>query len=107
VPTVDLTFAPIRSWSTTIAVVNPPSESTLGRAGVPMNVCTKEVYVSFSSRRDSAAIVWNTSELLPDPDTPVKTVSRRFGMSRLTSRRLFSWAPRTSMAPQGVAFSIS
>src|SRR6187551_1600715 len=51
-------------------------------------------------RCDSAAIVWKTSELLPEPETPVNTVSRRFGMSRLTSRRLFSRAPRTSMAPQ-------
>ena len=34
------------------------------------------------SRCDSAAIVPNTSELLPEPETPVNTVSRRFGMSR-------------------------
>ena len=40
--------------------------------------------------------------LLPEPETPVNTVSRRFGMSRLTSRRLFSRAPRTSMAPQSL-----
>src|SRR5688500_19982723 len=51
-------------------------------------------------RRDSAAIVSNTSELLPEPETPVKTVSRRLGMSTSTSRRLFSRAPRTRMAPQ-------
>ena len=55
------------------------------------------------SRCDSAAIVSKTSELLPDPETPVNTVNRRFGMSRLTSRRLFSRAPRTSIAPQSVA----
>src|SRR5262245_45346802 len=55
------------------------------------------------SRWDSAAIVEKTSELLPDPETPVNTVNRRFGMSRLTSRRLFSRAPRTSMAPQSFA----
>jgi hypothetical protein len=52
------------------------------------------------SRCDSAAIVLKTSELLPEPDTPVKTTSFRFGMSRSTSRRLFSRAPRTSIAPQ-------
>jgi len=51
-------------------------------------------------RRDSAAMVSNTSELLPDPETPVNTVRRRFGMSRLMSRRLFSRAPRTSIEPQ-------
>ena len=55
------------------------------------------------SRCDSAAIVSKTSELLPDPETPVNTVNRRFGMSRLTFRRLFSRAPRTWMAPQSVA----
>src|SRR3954469_9055546 len=47
------------------------------------------------SRCDSAAIVPNTSELLPEPDTPVNTVSRRLGISRLTSFRLFSRAPWT------------
>src|SRR3954452_4301008 len=47
------------------------------------------------SRWDSAAIVPNTSELLPDPDTPVNTVSRRLGISTLTSLRLFTRAPST------------
>src|SRR6478735_217223 len=50
------------------------------------------------SRWDSAAIVPNTSELLPEPDTPVKTVSRRFGSSTLTSLRLFTRAPCTRIA---------
>src|SRR3954454_4077263 len=40
-------------------------------------------------------MVPNTSDDLPDPDTPVNTVSRRFGISRLTSFRLFSRAPWT------------
>src|SRR5687767_8138434 len=47
------------------------------------------------SRWDSAAMVPKTSELLPEPDTPVKTVSRRFGISTLTSLRLFTRAPST------------
>src|SRR5690349_12521653 len=47
------------------------------------------------SRCDSAAIVSKTNELLPDPETPVKTVSRRLGSSTLTSLRLFSRAPTT------------
>src|SRR5215203_6192940 len=47
------------------------------------------------SRCDSAAIVPNTSELLPEPETPVNTVSRRFGSSTLTSLRLFPRAPCT------------
>ena len=47
------------------------------------------------SRWDSAAIVPNTSELLPEPETPVNTVSRRFAISTLTSLRLFTRAPCT------------
>jgi hypothetical protein len=46
-------------------------------------------------RCDSAAIVSKTSELLPEPETPVNTVSRRFGISTLTSLRLFARAPIT------------
>jgi hypothetical protein len=82
-----------------IAAVRFSSESTSGRAGVAMKPWTKAVYVSLMRRRDSAAIVSNTSELFPDPDTPVKTVSFRFGMSIEMSRRLFSRAPRTRIAP--------
>src|SRR5690606_3087520 len=52
---------------------------------------------SLMRRWDSAAIVAKTSELLPEPDTPVNTVSRRFGISTLTSLRLFSRAPWTRM----------
>src|SRR5262245_9973921 len=40
-------------------------------------------------------MVSNTSELLPEPETPVNTVSRRFGISMLTSLRLFTRAPCT------------
>jgi len=40
-------------------------------------------------------MVSKTSELLPDPDTPVNTVSWRFGISTLTSLRLFTRAPCT------------
>ena len=47
------------------------------------------------SRCDSAAIVPNTSELLPEPETPVNTVSRRFGSAMLRSLRLFTRAPCT------------
>src|SRR5882762_3051978 len=47
------------------------------------------------SRCDSAAIVPNTKELLPEPEMPVNTVSRRLGISTLTSLRLFSRAPCT------------
>src|SRR5688572_4238436 len=40
-------------------------------------------------------MVPNTSELLPEPEMPVNTVSRRFGISMLTCLRLFSRAPCT------------
>src|SRR6187431_536498 len=40
-------------------------------------------------------MVLNTSDDFPDPEMPVKTVSRRFGISTLTSLRLFSRAPWT------------
>jgi hypothetical protein len=40
VPTVERTLAPMRSWSTMIAVVNPSSTSTSGRASVGMNPWT-------------------------------------------------------------------
>ena len=95
VPTVERTLAPIRSWSTMIAVVRPSSTSTSGRDSVGMKACTKVLYVSLIIRCDSAAIVPNTSELLPEPETPVKTVSRRFGISTLMSLRLLTRAPCT------------
>src|SRR5262245_29217814 len=40
-------------------------------------------------------MVPNTSDDLPDPEIPVKTVSRRLGISRLTSFRLLTRAPWT------------
>src|SRR3954454_8375267 len=95
VPTVERGSPPIRSWSTMIAVVSPSMKSTSGRASVGMKPCTKALYVSLIIRCDSAAIVLNTNELLPEPETPVNTVSRRFGSSTLTSLRLFTRAPTT------------
>ncbi len=95
VPTVERGSAPSRCWSTVITVVSPSRTSTSGRDNVGMNPWTNALYVSLIRRCDSAAIVANTSELLPDPDTPVNTVSRRLGSSTLMSRRLFSRAPCT------------
>src|SRR5262245_48090157 len=40
-------------------------------------------------------MVPNTSDDLPEPETPVNTVSRRLGISTLTSFRLFTRAPWT------------
>src|SRR5215204_2355943 len=78
-----------------IAVVRPSRWSTSGLASVGMKPWTNVLYVSLIIRCDSAAIVPNTSELLPEPETPVNTVSRRFGISMLTSLRLFTRAPCT------------
>jgi hypothetical protein len=81
VPTVERELAPRRSWSTMIAVVSPSKTSTSGRSSVGMKPCKNALYVSLISRCDSAAMVPNTSDDLPDPETPVNTVSRRFGIS--------------------------
>src|SRR5699024_8488947 len=97
VPTVDRGFDPSRSWSTMMAVVSPSRTSTSGRPGDGMKPWTNAGYVTLMSLCDSAAIVPNTRELFPEPDTPVKTVSRRLGSERLTSARLFSRAPCTRM----------
>jgi hypothetical protein len=95
VPTVEREFAPMRSWSTMMAVVSPERVSTSGRASVGMKPCKNALYVSLIMRCDSAAIVPNTSDDLPEPETPVNTVRRRLGRSTFTFFRLFSRAPRT------------
>ena len=41
VPTVERGLAPIRSWSTMIAVVSPSSRSTSGRPTFGMKPCRK------------------------------------------------------------------
>ncbi len=92
IPTVKRVSDPIRSWSTMMAVVSPSSTSTSGLARVGINPCKKVPLISLC---DSAAIVLTTRELFPDPDTSVKTVNRRLGISTLTSLRLFSRAPET------------
>src|SRR5680860_309015 len=80
-----------------MAALTPLSESTSGRARDGMKPCTNALYVSLMSRCDSAAIVPKTREDLPDPETPVNTVSLRLGIDREMSCRLFSRAPCTSM----------
>ena len=52
---------------------------------------------SYSWRWASVAMVSNTIDDLPEPDTPVKIVILRLGMRSETSLRLFSRAPRISM----------
>jgi len=60
------------------------------------------VKVSCSWRCASAALVSNTSVDLPDPDTPVTTVSARLGTLTVMSLRLCCLAPVTRMASAGM-----
>src|SRR3569623_2147548 len=68
-----------------------------------MNCCVNAGYVSLISRWLSAAMASNTSDDLPDPDTPVNTVIFRFGISSETFLRLFSRAPRISIEPYALS----
>src|SRR2546430_14483913 len=73
------------------------------------------VYVAGLLRREPRIAPWSidttpspagidpcTSELLPEPATPVTTQSTPSGTSTSTSRRLWVGAPRSSSAPVGV-----
>src|SRR5699024_10662814 len=95
VPNVERVFAANGSWPTMIAAVRPSRCSTSVRARDCMKPCTKPGYVSLINRWDSAATVSKSSEDLPEPDTPVKTVSLRLGISMLTFFKLLSFAPTT------------
>jgi hypothetical protein len=85
----------MRSWSTMMAGGEALEHVDVGPRQRGMKPCKKALYVSLIMRCDSAAMVPNTSDDLPEPETPVNTVSRRLGMSTFTSFRLFSRAPRT------------
>src|ERR1700722_4399383 len=84
-----------------MAVERLVRRSTSGCAYRGRNPCTNVENVSFSRRWDSAAIVSNTSDDFPEPETPVKTVIFRRGISTEMFLRLFARAPRTSMLPNG------
>src|SRR6202451_4624696 len=99
-----------------------PSELALNSAGLtPLALAnavrigsSSPVYVAGLLRREPRIAPWSidttpaaagidpcTSELLPEPATPVPTTSTPSGMSTSTSRRLCSVAPRISSAPAG------
>jgi hypothetical protein len=71
--------------------------SACGRSYFGSRLRMNQVNVSFSWRCDSTAMVSKTTDDFPDPETPVKTVSRPFRIRRVTSWRLFSRAPVTWM----------
>src|SRR5438093_1844462 len=100
-----------------------PSELALNSAGfTPLAFAnalrigsSSPVYVAGLLRREPRIAPWSidttpapagidpcTSELLPEPATPVTTTSTPSGMSTSTSRRLCAVAPRISSVPVGV-----
>src|SRR5512138_163371 len=58
--------------------------------------------VSYSCLCASVAMVSNTMDDLPEPDTPVKMVILRLGMRNETSFKLFSRAPWISIYSCGI-----
>src|SRR6187431_3397959 len=105
-----------------LQVGQAPSELELNRAGLtPLALAnalrigsSSPVYVAGLLRRDPLIAPWSidttpasagiepcTSELLPDPATPVMTTRTPSGMSTSTPRRLLAVAPRISSAPDG------
>src|SRR3954462_13317562 len=106
-----------------LQVGQAPSELALTSAGfTPLAFAkalrigsSRPVYVAGLLRREPRIGRWSTdttpasggidpctSELLPDPATPVTTTSTPSGTSTSTSRRLCAVAPRISSAPVGV-----
>src|SRR5919106_3798421 len=100
-----------------------PSELELNRAGfTPLAFANalrigsrRPVYVAGLLRREPRIALWSTdttpapaaidpctSELLPEPATPVSTQSTPSGMSTSTSWRLCVVAPRIASVPEGV-----
>src|SRR4051812_49427018 len=103
-------------------VGHAPSEFALKSAGLtPLALAnalrigsSRPVYVAGLLRREPLMDPWSTattpsrpatdpetSELFPEPATPVRTHRTPSGMSTSTSRRLWVSAPRTCSAPDG------
>ncbi len=103
-----------------LQVGQAPSELALNSAGfTPLALAkalrigsARPVYVAGLLRREPRIGVWSTettpssagiepctSELLPEPATPVTTVSTPSGMSTSTPWRLFAVAPRIASVP--------
>src|SRR5918996_3126079 len=106
-----------------LQVGQAPSELALNNAGfTPLAFAnalrigsSNPVYVAGLLRREPRIAPWSidttpslagidpfTSELLPEPATPVTTTNTPSGMSTSTSFRLWILAPRTSSVPVGV-----
>src|SRR5687767_9594653 len=106
-----------------LQVGQAPSELALNSAGFTLLAfanalrigSSSPVYVAGLLRREPRMDVWvtdttpaeagigpSTSELLPEPATPVTTTRTPSGMSTSTSCRLWVVAPRISSVPVGV-----
>lgn len=97
VPTVDRGEPNRRFWSTITTADRFAIRSASGRPYDGRKVCANALNVALICRCASAAMVSNTSEDLPDPDTPANTTNSPLGRSRSIPFRLFSRAPRTVM----------
>src|SRR5258708_40020188 len=93
VPTVECEPPPIRFWSTTMDMLRFSMASASGWEYFGKKFRTNMLKFSLSRRCDSVAIVSNTMDDLPEPDTPVKMVILRLGMRNETFFKLFSRAP--------------
>src|SRR6266508_6263806 len=97
VPTVEWEPPPIRFWSTTMDMLKFSMASASGWEYFGKKFRTNMLKFSLSRRCDSVAIVSNTMDDFPEPDTPVKMVILRLGMRSETFFKLFSRAPRISI----------
>src|SRR5262245_25674555 len=97
VPTVERGLEPTVFWSIDTTGERPLTKSTSGFLSWPTNRFAN-VDIDASNRRcPSAYTVSKASDDLPDPLTPVTTISLSRGISTSTFFRLFSRAPRISI----------
>src|SRR5215471_1624681 len=97
VPTVERGLLEAAFCSIELVGESPRIVSYRGFSICPRNCRAYEESDSTYRRCPSAYKVSKASELLPDPETPVKTTSFFFGISRFTDLRLCSRAPLTTM----------
>src|SRR6478736_7044276 len=96
VPTVERGFLLVDFWSIDTAGDRPSMKSTSGLSICPRNWRAYADSDSTYRRCPSAKMVSKANDDLPDPDSPVKTMSLSRGRSRSTFRRLCSRAPCTT-----------
>src|ERR1044071_10257060 len=95
-PTVERGLRLVDFWSIDTAGDSPSMKSTSGLSIWPRNCRAYADSDSTYRRWPSAKIVSKARLDLPDPDSPVNTISESLGKSSDTSLRLCSRAPRTT-----------